>query len=138
MNTPSAASAGARGRLTRTVAPSAIPTNAAGRMRLSSVHAASRHCARLAVNVATPSSAVANGTAKVNGNACASAGTAMIDEPNPVAPNIVYAASITTGTAASTYQGTSGRGSGKAVRPQGERRCAGWVSLTQPADSAII
>jgi hypothetical protein len=31
----------------------------------------------------------------------------------------VYAASITTGTAASTYQGTSGRGSGKAVRPQG-------------------
>ena len=104
-----------------------MPTKIAGRIRQISGSAASRHCRVLAVAVARPSSAVTNGTAKVSGNACASAGTAMIDEPNPVAPNIVYAASITTGTAASTYQGTSGRGSGKAVRPRGERQYAGWA-----------
>jgi hypothetical protein len=54
-----------------------------------------------------------SGTANVSGTRCASSGTAISAEPNPVAPNTVYAASRMSGTTASAYQGRSGSGRAK-------------------------
>ncbi len=88
-NIPSASSAGPRGRLTSSVVPAPIPISIAGISHRNSVKSACRHCRQLAFAVAVQSSAVTSGTANVSGKKCAIAGTAMIDEPKPVAPNIV-------------------------------------------------
>jgi len=66
-----------------------MPSSIVGRIRRISANSARRHWRKLALAAAAQSSAVTSGTANVSGKACASAGTAMIDEPKPVAPNTV-------------------------------------------------
>jgi len=79
-----------------------------GSRRFNSRQSATRHWRTPAFVVATQSSAVTRGTTKVSGNQCASVGTVMIDEPKPVAPNTVYAATITHGISTNTYRGAFG------------------------------
>ncbi len=79
-----------------------------GRIRPISARRASRHWRDVAVVVAAASSVAISGTMNVSGSACASAGTAMIDEPKPVAPKTVYAAKTTIGSSTRTCHGTAG------------------------------
>src|SRR5438105_3421220 len=83
---PSSAMPAARGRLTSSVTPSAVPTRIIGTRRRHSSRAALRGFSRPTLNAVERSTSAKSGSANCNGTKCVASGIVTSAEPKPVTP----------------------------------------------------